>query len=251
MTTSTTFGPLFAERAVTIGREQLNFGFTFQGTSYDSFDGQSLDHSARACDSSASTTTAARRPGVRRQRPTSVRRSSATCCSARCRRDQDADHRFLRQLRRHPPLRCRPRRADRPRRHRRERGRRNPALGSGAPRRRTASTARSRTTFKTGEPSRRPALGTSCCARNTTLPHRRLQRLPERSICGSRPATRTICLAPGPTQTHLLFIGSGEYGRWSPHVNFGTRSPAGEASELAVSDDTPGTTLNNNAPIPA
>lgn len=41
--TSTTFGPLFAERGVTIGRKQLNFGFTFQGTNYSSFDGQSLE----------------------------------------------------------------------------------------------------------------------------------------------------------------------------------------------------------------
>src|SRR5262245_27215717 len=43
VSTSSTFGPLFAERAVTIGRQQLNFGFTVQGTSYDGFDGQSLD----------------------------------------------------------------------------------------------------------------------------------------------------------------------------------------------------------------
>jgi hypothetical protein len=41
--TSTTFGPLFAERAVTIGRNKLNFGYTFQRTSYSSFDGQDLD----------------------------------------------------------------------------------------------------------------------------------------------------------------------------------------------------------------
>ncbi len=41
--TSTTFGPLFAERAVTIGRNQFNFGFTLQGTNYDSFEGLSLD----------------------------------------------------------------------------------------------------------------------------------------------------------------------------------------------------------------
>jgi hypothetical protein len=41
--TSSTFGPLFAERAVTIGRNQFNFGFTFQSTSYDSFEGIALD----------------------------------------------------------------------------------------------------------------------------------------------------------------------------------------------------------------
>ena len=41
--TSTTFGPLFAERAVTIGKNKFNFGYTFQGTSFDSFEGVSLD----------------------------------------------------------------------------------------------------------------------------------------------------------------------------------------------------------------
>ncbi|MEQ1759498.1 MAG: transporter [Vicinamibacterales bacterium] len=41
--TSTTFGPLFAERGLTIGRNKFNFGYTFQSTSYDSFEGQSLD----------------------------------------------------------------------------------------------------------------------------------------------------------------------------------------------------------------
>ena len=41
--TSTTFGPSFAERAVTIGRNKFNFGYTFQRTSYDSFEGLPLD----------------------------------------------------------------------------------------------------------------------------------------------------------------------------------------------------------------
>lgn len=41
--TSTNFGPSFAERGVTIGRNQFNVGFTFQGTSYDSFEGLKLD----------------------------------------------------------------------------------------------------------------------------------------------------------------------------------------------------------------
>ena len=41
--TSTNFGPSFAERGVTIGRKQVNFGFTFQATSYNSFEGSDLD----------------------------------------------------------------------------------------------------------------------------------------------------------------------------------------------------------------
>ena len=40
---SETFGPAFAERAITIGRGQTNVGFAFRSTSYDSFEGVPLD----------------------------------------------------------------------------------------------------------------------------------------------------------------------------------------------------------------
>jgi hypothetical protein len=43
--TSTTFGPLFAERGLTIGRQKFNFGFTFQQTGYSAFEGVDLDSS--------------------------------------------------------------------------------------------------------------------------------------------------------------------------------------------------------------
>ena len=41
--TSNTFGPSFAERAVTIGKNKFNFGYTFQRTTYDSYEGVGLD----------------------------------------------------------------------------------------------------------------------------------------------------------------------------------------------------------------
>src|SRR5688500_12209448 len=44
--TSSNFGPLFAERAVTIGRGQLNVGFTFQHTAYSAFEGVDLESGA-------------------------------------------------------------------------------------------------------------------------------------------------------------------------------------------------------------
>ena len=47
-----------------------------------------------------------------------------------------------------------------------------------------------------------------------------------------------------------MFVASGEYGRVSPHVNFGYTFSSGETSELAASDDTPLTHSNNGAPIP-
>ena len=40
---SETFGPAFAERAITIGKGQTNVGFAFQSTSYDSFEGVGLE----------------------------------------------------------------------------------------------------------------------------------------------------------------------------------------------------------------
>jgi outer membrane putative beta-barrel porin/alpha-amylase len=40
---SASFGPLFAERALTIGRRKLSAGFNYQRTSYNTFEGQNLD----------------------------------------------------------------------------------------------------------------------------------------------------------------------------------------------------------------
>jgi outer membrane putative beta-barrel porin/alpha-amylase len=40
---SASFGPLFAERALTIGRRKLGAGFNFQRTSYSTFEGLNLD----------------------------------------------------------------------------------------------------------------------------------------------------------------------------------------------------------------
>jgi hypothetical protein len=39
---SMSFGPLFAERALTIGRRKLSAGFNYQRTSYNTFEGQNL-----------------------------------------------------------------------------------------------------------------------------------------------------------------------------------------------------------------
>lgn len=40
---SASFGPLFGERALTIGRRKLSVGFNYQRASYDTFEGQNLD----------------------------------------------------------------------------------------------------------------------------------------------------------------------------------------------------------------
>ena len=40
---SSSFGPLFAERAATIGRGRFSAGFNYQHSSYDRFEGSNLD----------------------------------------------------------------------------------------------------------------------------------------------------------------------------------------------------------------
>ena len=44
-------------------------------------------------------------------------------------------------------------------------------------------------------------------------------------------------LGSGATQAKLFFVGSGEYGRFNPHVNFGYTFSSGDASEEAVTFD--------------
>ena len=44
--TTPSFGPVFAERAVTMGRNRFNAGFSYQHTTYQSFEGQSLNDGA-------------------------------------------------------------------------------------------------------------------------------------------------------------------------------------------------------------
>ena len=44
--TTPSFGPVFAERAVTMGRNRFNAGFSYQHTTYRSFEGQDLDGGA-------------------------------------------------------------------------------------------------------------------------------------------------------------------------------------------------------------
>jgi len=43
---SISFGPMFSERAITIGRKKLNVGVNYQRTSYNTFEGQDLDDGA-------------------------------------------------------------------------------------------------------------------------------------------------------------------------------------------------------------
>ncbi len=87
-----TFGPVYAERALTIGKRRFDFGLAFQPTSFDSFetaelsDGSMqfiLEHNNCCPGSAAGSTDVADRADRRQDRTLSTPSSSAICCSLR------------------------------------------------------------------------------------------------------------------------------------------------------------------------
>jgi hypothetical protein len=110
---SASFGPLFAERALTIGRRKLSAGFNYQRTSYDTFEGQNLvDGSIKfylrhqdCCgfaDPTNLTGFAVQPDGTRLDPP-----FEGDLIEAALAQGHHAYQRSVRQLRRHRPLGCR------------------------------------------------------------------------------------------------------------------------------------------------
>jgi hypothetical protein len=250
--TSTTFGPLFAERAVTIGRKQLNFGFTLQGTGYKSFDGQSMEPSSEGLrfisqhndccpggvgippnvtdlnpaferdlllstlhtDISTKTTAFFANYGV-----TDRFDVGAAIPIVNVSIDARVDAEILR-------------------------------LGSGD----TSLThsfdaSGQRSTFRSASGS---ATGLGDILLRAKYTAYRTERTAFAGALDLRlpSGDKDNLLGTGATQAQLFLIASGEYGRWSPHVNFGYTFSSGETSALVATNDTPKTLTNNNAPIP-
>jgi len=244
--TSTTFGPLFAERAVTIGRQQLNLGFTQQSTSYSAFDGQSLDpfsaglrfisqhnNCCPAGANPADVTDLA--PAFERDLLLSTLRASMKTSTTaffanygltdrldvgvalpivHVSIDARVDGEILR-------------------------------LGSTD----TSTThsfdaAGDRLTFKTNSGS---ATGLGDILLRSKYTAYRTATTAFAGAVDLRVPTgdKDNLLGTGATQAHVFFIASGEYGRWSPHVNFGYTFSSGDTSVLASSQTTvPGVTVN-------
>ena len=250
VSTSTTFGPLFAERAVTIGRRQFNFGFTVQGTSYDAFDGQPLDPSGQGLRFISEHNNCCPAPG---------NPPATTDFNPAFERDL-----LLSTLRAEISTQTTAFFANYGVTDRLDIGAALPIvnvsldarvdgeifrLGSGD----TATThsfdtSGSKTTFRARSDS---ATGLGDILLRAKYNAYRTTSTAFAGAIDLRLPTgdKDNLLGTGATQAHIFFVGSGEYGRLSPHVNFGYTFSSGETSELAVSDDTPGTTSNNNAPI--
>ncbi len=111
---SETFGPAFAERAITLGKGQTNIGFAFQSTSYDSFEGVALDSGALSFIRQHNDCCPPRRqPDPADELHSGIRARSAAVQPVAG--HQLARQRALRDLRRERQLRPRPRRAVRAR----------------------------------------------------------------------------------------------------------------------------------------
>jgi len=237
--TSSTFGPLFAERAVTIGRSKFNFGFSVQATSFSAFEGLDLEDGELQFISQHNNCCPAA-TGVPSQPTDFTPEFERDLLSSRLRAnidtnttaffanygvtnrfdlglaipivhvslDASVDGEILRTATAGvtPPLHS------------------FDAAGS-----RTATFSDSGSATGLGDILLRAKYnffrsGMSAFAGGLDL------RLPT--------GDKDNLLGTGATQTQLYLIASGEYGRFSPHVNFGYTFSSGEASELAASATT-------------
>jgi Putative MetA-pathway of phenol degradation len=249
VTTSTTFGPLFAERAVTIGRKQLNLGFTFQGTTYDGFDGQSLgalgglrfvsEHNNCCGTPNAPAQPTDANPAFERDLLLSTLRADITTRTTAFFANYGVTNRFdvgLALPIAHVSIDARV-------------DGEILRLGSGDTSTTHAFDA-SGTKFKStfGSDS---ATGIGDILLRAKYNVYRTATAAFAGALDLRLPTgdKDDLLGTGATQAHIFAIASGEYGRWSPHVNFGYTFSSGETSELAVSDD-PLILTNMGQPIP-
>ena len=234
--TSTNFGPSFAERGVTIGRNQFNLGFTFQTTSYSSFEGVDLDTGALnfirehndCCPGGVGNPTQIANlvPDFERDLLRSrLRADIETKTTAlfanygvtnrfdigvavpfvNVKIDATVDSEILR-------------------------------LGSG--------TSAEIHVFDNGTSALSLSERGSASGIGDVLLRTKYNflRTPTSALAGALDlrlptGDKDNLLGTGATQAKLFFVGSGEYGRFSPHVNFGYTFSHGETSEEAVSFD--------------
>ena len=223
--TTTSFGPSFAERAVTIGRGQFSIGANYQHATYRSFEGKRLQGGDIKF-------------YLTHLQETSAFLSRATLLKRPCRWAEDRHICFLCQLRPRRPPGCGHRRADRsgePRRHGR---RQNPAArdaGHG-PHGRHSHVSRRRVDghlqrLWIGERYRgRPAQG------QVPLPQACRRRAGGRRRCAHPDGRRAQPSGTGTPQAKFLLIGSTAAGNVSPHFNIGY-TVSGTSSTTLTNDE--------------
>jgi hypothetical protein len=251
--TSTTFGPLFAERGVTIGLKQLNFGFTFQGTNYSSFDGQSLESASTGlafisqhndcCPATGPLSPANAtdfNPAFERDLLRSTLRATIETRTTAFFANYGVTDRF-------------------------DVGVAVPIVNVNIDARvdgeilRLGSTETSTThsfnatgtkIISNTDSDSATGLGDILLRAKYNL-HRTTTAAFAAALDMRLPTgDKDNLLGTGATQVQGMFVASGEYGRVSPHVNLGYTFSNGETSALAASDDTPLTFSNNGTAIP-
>ena len=251
--TSTTFGPLFAERGVTIGLKQLNFGFTFQGTNYSAFDGQSFESASSglafisqhndccpAAGPLSPSNTTDFNPAFERDLLQSTLRATIETKTAAFFANYGVTDRF-------------------------DVGVAVPIVSVNIDARvdaeilRLGSTETSTThsfnssgakTNAADESGSATGLGDILLRAKYNVYRTTTMALAAALDLRLPTGDKDNLLGTGATQMQGMFVASGEYGRMSPHVNFGYTFSSGETSALAASDDIPQTHSNNGAPIP-
>jgi len=246
---STTFGPLFAERAITIGRKQLNLGFTVQGTTYDGFDGQSLDpfgpglkfisqHNNCCGTGNNPPQETDLNPAFERDLLVSTLRADISTQTTAFFANYGVTDRF--DVGAALPIV-------------------NVEIGArvdGEILRLGSGDSTPTHAFKNGAKFISEAGSDSATGLGDVLLRAKynVYRTATAAFAGALDlrlptGDKDELLGTGATQAYIFGIASAEYGRWSPHVNFGYTFSSGETSKLAVSDDTAGTTTNNGQPI--
>jgi hypothetical protein len=237
--TSTNFGPLFAERAVTIGRKQFNVGFSFQSTGFSSFEGVDLDSGQLSfirehndcCPAGANNPPTATNFTPEFERDllrSNLRATIDTNTTAffanygltdrfdvglavpivHVKIDASVDSQILRMAAQS---------VNNPLIHSFD------GLGSS-----TETLSASGSASGLGDVLLR-AKYNFARTQTTAFAAALDLRLPT--------GDKDNLLGSGATQTKLFFVGSGEYGRFNPHVNFGYTFSSGDASEEAVTFD--------------
>lgn len=235
--TSTNFGPLFAERGVTIGRRQFNLGMSFQATSYGSFEGIDLDSGELSfirehndcCPATANNPTQVTNltPEFERDLLRSNLRASIDSSTTAFFANYGVTDRFDIGLA--IPIVTVDLQATVDSEILRTASGGNPLIhsfdGRGAS---TESLSASGSATGLGDILIRAKYNFARTATSAFAAALDL-RLPT--------GDEDNLLGTGATRTKIFFVGSGEYGRFSPHVNFGYTFSSGDASDEATSFD--------------
>ena len=200
-----TFGPVYAERAFTIGKRRFDFGLAFQPTSFDSFetaelsDGSMqfiLEHNNCCPGSVAGVTNAPTLPTGDGTEPFQPRLRARSVAVSDFPRHRSKYHGVLRKLRCHGSFRCRRGHSNRQRADGRKRHVHDRSHGHSTHNLASTTSTAARIHSRSPRHVPPPAWATYCCARSTTSCGAAAMRSPPRSIFACRRVMKTTCWEP-------------------------------------------------------